>query len=56
MEAKRAGLRGAFRLEGGEVRYVERGTFGETGAAERHLRAAALCRDLADLAEIAGGA
>jgi hypothetical protein len=55
MEAKRAGLRGAFRLEAGEVRYAERGTFGESGAADRYLQAASLCRDLADLAEIAGG-
>ena len=52
MAARRAGATGSFQLEFGEVKYAERGTFGNDGRRQRYELIAPLLCDLADVAEV----
>jgi len=52
MAALRAGATGSFLLEYGEVKYAERGTFGNDRRRQRYELIAPLLCDLADVAEV----
>lgn len=53
MAALRAGLSGAFQLNGSEVSYSETGTFADAKRADRFVALTELACDLADVAEVA---
>ncbi|HXC01109.1 MAG TPA: hypothetical protein VNU49_00555 [Opitutaceae bacterium] len=53
MAARQAGSNGKFELKGGQVKYVEMGSFSEVKRSERFAALADVMCDLADVAEVA---
>jgi hypothetical protein len=56
LAAQQAGVRGTFKLEKGELTYSEQGTFAADKLCAHFETAAAVLRDLADVAEVVGRA